>query len=405
MHLKNYLPVALFGMPALAEGSSSSPSSDADPFKVYTITTENITAKLIPYGARLTSLLVPDRDGIFQDVVVGYDDPKDYLKDTESNHTYFGAVVGRYANRIKNGTFETHSSTYQVPTNENDGADTLHGGNVGYDARNWTVTSHSSSSVTFTLLDRGLEHFPGDVITHAIFSVDTSVTPENPDGLPQLTTKLISLALTETTPIMLSNHIYWNLNAFQKPTVLEDTYLQLPLSKRLIGTDGILIPNSTILGVDSYKGSPDFTAGKLVGRDIKDTNGLCGDGCTGYDNCFIVDRPAGYAAANSMVPILRMNSSSTGISLEVASNQQAVQIYSCNGQNGTIPIKPSQAKKNQEEKIEGAKAINKHGCIVIEPEGWIDGINNPEWGQLQDQIYSPEGAPSINWATYKFGTV
>lgn len=403
MHLKSYLPVALLGVPALAQSPTPSPS--ADPFKVYTISAENITAKLIPYGARLTSLLVPDRHGKPQDIVVGYDDPKDYLKDTNTNHTFFGSVVGRYANRIKNGTFEVDSNKYKIPTNENGGADTLHGGNVGYDARNWTVTSHTNTSVTFTLHDRGLEKFPGEVITHAVFAVDTSVSPDNPAGLPQLTTKLISLALTETTPIMLSNHIYWNLNAFQKPTILNDTFLQLPLSHRLIGTDGILIPNGTILGVDAYKGSPNFTEGKLVGRDIKNAQGLCGDDCTGYDNCFIVDRPAQSAAANSMVPVLRANSSATGISLEVATNQQAVQIYSCNGQNGTIPIKPSQAKKNKDANIDGAKGVNQYGCLVIEPEGWIDGINNPEWGQLEDQVFSPESPPAVNWATYKFGTV
>ncbi|KNG85693.1 putative aldose 1-epimerase [Aspergillus nomiae NRRL 13137] len=391
MHLKSYLSAALYGLPALAldaAASSTSNSPAVDPFKVYTITAENITAKLIPYGARLTSLLVPDRDGNEQDVVVGYDDPKDYLKDTETDHTFFGAVVGRYANRIKNGTFQIDG--------DND---------VGYDQRNWTVTAQSDSSITFTLLDRALEGFPGDVITHAVFSVDSDVTAENPKGLPQLTTKLISLALTEKTPIMTANHIYWNLNAFKETNVLNDTFLQLPLSKRLVGTDGILIPNGTILGVDSYDGAADFTTGKLVGKDIEKAAGLCGTDCTGYDNCFIVDRDNAYGSSNSMVPVVRMNSSTTGISMEVASNQQAVQIYSCVGQKGNIAIKPSQAKRNKEEGIEGAKAVNKYGCIVIETEGWIDGINNPEWGQLSDQIYSPTGAPAVNWATYKFGTV
>ncbi|EIT79440.1 putative mutarotase [Aspergillus flavus] len=408
MHLKSYLSAALYGLPTLAldaAASSTSNTSAVDPFKVYTITAENITAKLIPYGARLTSLLVPDRDGNEQDVVVGYDDPKDYLKDTETDHTYFGTVVGRYANRIKNGTFQIDGDKYEIPRNEHNGTDTLHGGDVGYDQHNWTVTAQSESSITFTLLDRALEGFPGDVITHAVYSVDSDVTAENPKGLPQLTTKLISLALTEKTPIMTANHIYWNLNAFKETNVLNDTFLQLPLSKRIIGTDGILIPNGTILGVDSYDGAPDFTTGKLVGQDIEKAEGLCGTGCTGYDNCFIVDRDNAYGPANSIVPVVRMNSSTTGISLEVASNQQAVQIYTCDNMKGTIAVKPSQAKRNKEEGIEGAKSVNQYGCVVIETEGWIDGINNPEWGQLSDQIYSPTGAPAVNWATYKFGTV
>lgn len=251
-----------------------------------------------------------------------------------------------------------------------------------------------------------MEDFPGDVITHATFSVETKVTPENPDGLPQLTSKLISLALTEATPIMLSNHIYWNLNGFKKENILDDVTLQLPLSKRIIGTDSILIPNGDLLDVDTaYNGAADFTSPKLVGQDIKDADGLCGAGCTGYDNCFIVDRPASYASANSIVPILRMSSKATGISMEVATNQQALQIYSCNGLKGTIPVKASQLKRNKEEGIKGAEVINKYGCLVVETEGWIDGINQPQWGQLPDQIYSPNTGPAVNWATYQFGTI
>ncbi|KAF9893137.1 hypothetical protein FE257_012548 [Aspergillus nanangensis] len=398
MHFTRYLPAALLSLPALA--LDSAPTDD--PFKVYTISAKGITAKLIPYGARLTSLLVPDRDGKVQDVVVGYDDPKQYVKDTETVHSYFGPVVGRYANRIANGTFTIDGHEYHIPKNEK-GVSTLHGGKVGYDIRNWTVKAHTKSSITFMLEDHKWEGFPGDVDSYATFSVDAETTPENPNGLPQLTSSLVAHALTDPTPIMLSNHIYWNLNGFKKENVLEDTFLQLPLSKRFIGTNSALIPNGTILEVaDAYNGSPDFTIGKLVGQDIKDTEGLCGADCSGYDNCFIVDRPPQYAAVNSVVPVLRMNSSTTGISLEVATDQQAVQIYSCNGQNGSIPIKPSQAKRNKEEGIKGAKGVNQHGCIVIETEGWIDAINNPEWAQ--DQIFTP-GHPAINYATYQFGTV
>ncbi|GES61868.1 galactose mutarotase-like protein [Aspergillus terreus] len=402
MHLSRYLPAAaLLGVPALAQHHGAE-----DPFKVYTISADNITAKLIPYGARLTSLLVPDRNGDVQDIVVGFDDPKQYRANDLGDHNYFGPVVGRYANRIKNGTFSVDGKEYHIAKNEKGGYDTLHGGKVGYDQRNWTVTSHTKDSVTFTLLDQGLEDFPGDVITHATYSVETKVTPENPDGLPQLTSKLISLALTEATPIMLSNHIYWNLNGFKKENILDDVTLQLPLSKRIIGTDSILIPNGDLLDVDTaYNGAADFTSPKLVGQDIKDADGLCGAGCTGYDNCFIVDRPASYASANSIVPILRMSSKATGISMEVATNQQALQIYSCNGLKGTIPVKASQLKRNKEEGIKGAEVINKYGCLVVETEGWIDGINQPQWGQLPDQIYSPNTGPAVNWATYQFGTI
>ncbi|KAJ5692905.1 hypothetical protein N7462_002328 [Penicillium macrosclerotiorum] len=416
MHFKSYVTAALYGLPALAQaapspssgsGSAASSSTSNDPhFQTYTIQAENITAKLIPYGARLTSLLVPDRNGNVQDVVVGYDDPHYYLQDSETNRTFFGATVGRYANRIKNGTFTIDGHTYHIPENEHGGLDTLHGGPVGYDMRNWTVTSHSSSSITFTLLDQGLENFPGDVISHATFSVSTEKSAENPKGLPQLTTKLVSLALTKKTPIMLANHIYWNLNAFKNPTILDDTYLQLPISQRFIAGDGILIPTGEILDVDTaYDAALDFTEPKLVGQDINKTAGLCGTGCTGYDTCWLLDRPAAYAAQDSIVPSVRLASDKTGITLDVATNQAAIQIYTCNGQNGTIATKESQAKRNKaEDGNAGATHVNKYGCIVVETEDWIDGINQPQWGRRPHQIFGPDDGPVNNMATYQFGT-
>lgn len=410
MHLKSYATAALYALPTLAQAAampSSAPSAphDAGHFTEYTIKAENITATLIPYGARLTSLLVPDRDGNINDVVVGYDDPKEYLHDSETNRTFFGAVVGRYANRIRNGTFSIEGTTYHVPKNEN-GKDTLHGGTVGYDMRNWTVTAHTESSVTFTLIDHGFENFPGDVVTHATFSVSAVKTPENPKGLPQLTTKLVSLALTEKTPIMLANHIYWNLNAFKNPTILQDTYLQLPLSERYIVGDSILVPTGAIGETNTaYQGALNFREPKLVGADIEKTTGLCGAGCAGYDTCFLIDRPPAYAAPDSMIQSVRIASDTTGISMDVATNQAAVQIYSCNGQNGSIPTKKSQAKRNKAQDGDpGAEYVNKYGCIVVETEDWIDGINQPQWGRRPYQIFGPRDGPVVNWATYQFGT-
>lgn len=414
MHFKSYLTAALYGLPALANAApspsssaSSSHSSSDDHFKTYTIKADNITATLIPYGARLTSLLVPDRHGKVQDVVVGYDDPKYYLHDSETNRTFFGAVVGRYANRIKNGTFSIDGHEYHIPENEHGGLDTLHGGFVGYDMRNWTVTSHTDSAITFTLFDKGFENFPGDVISHAIYSVSTKKSAENPKGLPQLTTQLVSMALTEKTPIMLANHVYWNLNAFKNPTILNDTSLQMPLSERFVAGDGILIPTGEISDVDTaFDGALDFTEPKLIGKDIDKTTGLCGTGCTGYDTCWIVDRPAAYAAENSVVPVVRVASDKTGISLEIATNQAAMQVYTCNGQNGSIPTKDSQAKRNKADDGDaGAPYIEQYGCIVFETEDWIDGINNPQWGRRQYQIAGPDDGPIVNFATYQFDTL
>jgi len=404
MHIKSYL-ISLLFVPAALSLDCSASQSTQDPFEVFTITTSNITAKFIPYGARLISVLVPDRDGNVQDVVVGYDDPHQYLNDTRTTHTYFGAVIGRIANRIKNGTFTLDGTEYHIPKNH-EGLYTLHGGNFAYDQRNWTVTASTPQSVTFTLYDAATEGFPGDVVTHATFTVDSRRTTENPQGLPRLTTKLVSLALTENTPIMLSNHIYWNLNGFKHPTILKDTWLQLPLSERFIATDSIQVPNGSISTVmETSNGAMDFTAGKLIGQDIQYTEGLCGTDCIGYDNCFIIDRDTlDLATADALVPALKLNSSTTGISMEVATNQPAVQFFTCLNMDGSIPVKASQVERNSRNK-EAAEFVEKYGCLAIEPEGWIDGVNNPQWGQQSDLFYSPDRRPAINMATYTFGTV
>lgn len=402
------LPVLAKSTPEFPQYPHEPPSDGVDPFKLYTISAENITASFIPYGARLTSLLVPDRNGRPQDVVVGFDDPEQYLAETITNQSYLGPVVGRYANRIGNGTFEIDGVEYQI--SQNNKGNSLHGGDVGYDQHNWTVTSHSEDSVTFTLLDEGFGGFPGDVITHTTFSVNSSRTAENPNGLTQLTAKMVSVALNEKTPIMLANHIYWNLNAFKVENVLDDTFLQLPLSGRYIGVDDKLIPDGEIPDVeDSPGGVLDFTSGKLIGEDEDEFDGLCGADCSGYDQCFVVDREDDTSdwssSPDTLAHILSLSSSATGISMDVATNQRALQIYSCNNQDGTIPVKPSQIERNKEDS-EGplVTGVGQYGCVVIETEGYIDGINNPEWGELPYQVFSADTGPAINWATYQFGT-
>lgn len=393
--------IAALATSVLAQNGTSTSSAS---IPEYTIQADNITAVFIPYGATLTSLLVPDRNGTIQDVVVGYDNGSDYpARVANGNHTYFGAVVGRYANRIKNGTFELDGNTYHIPTNENGGLDTLHGGDVGYDQRNWTVVTSNDSVISFQLLDTGFEGFPGTVLTTATYSV--SNYPSGPQGQlqPRLTTQLVSVALDTPTPIMLSNHIYWNLNAFQAETVLNDTTLWMPYSDRFIQTDGILIPNGTF-GLVSANPGLDFLSPKLVGDAVDATAGhdYCGTGCVGIDNAFAVDRP-GNIGQTSVVPILHMWSETTGIQMAVSDNQIGLQIYSCNGQDGTIPVKQAQQERNQG--VAGATdAVNKYGCVVIEPQVYIDGINNPQWGVNNFEIYSPETGPAINYATYDFST-
>ncbi|KMU82789.1 aldose 1-epimerase [Coccidioides immitis H538.4] len=175
--------------PQPAPAPTDFPSNASTALQVYTISANNITASFIPYGARLVSLLVPDRSGQQQDVVVGFDNPEQYVENVASNNAYLGPIVGRYANRIKNSTFILDGVEYKVPSNEFNDTQTLHGGPVGYDQRNWTVTNHTEDSITFALFDPGFENFPGKVVNLAAYTVSSSWSPDNASFETKLTTR------------------------------------------------------------------------------------------------------------------------------------------------------------------------------------------------------------------------
>ncbi|KAI4170656.1 MAG: hypothetical protein LQ348_007071, partial [Seirophora lacunosa] len=363
----------------IAQNQKERIAQNVDPLQKYTISAPGINATFIPYGARLTNLYVNDKNGNPQDVALGYDNAADYLRDDQTVHTYFGPVVGRYANRIKNGTFTVQGTTSQIPKNDNMGNDTLHGGNIGYDQRNWTVVSANTTSITFSLLDQAFEGFPGNVITYATYTVSAG---------PTWTSRLVSIPLDEPTPIMLANHVYWNLGAFvdaEGSTILNHT-LQMPYAARYIEIDNIEVPTGAI---GTVHGTPyDFTSPKQIGRDILSATNGCGYNCTGYDNAFILDRPRYSAPEATDLSMLTLRSESTGIRLDIYTNQQSLQIYTCDNTDGTIPVKASQQHGRSRTYVE------KYGCVVIETQQWIDGVNHPEWGQDEYQIYTVDSPPA-----------
>lgn len=177
---------------------------------------------------------------------------------------------------------------------------------------------------------------------------------------PSLISRIVSIPFNEATPIMLSNHIYWNLGAFvdeQAVTVLNDT-LYMPYADRVIDTDGILIPNGKINITNGT--AYDFTKpGKQIGEDIQDA--FCGTGCQGYDTAFILDRPR-YAMEDPELEVLKLWAPSTGIQMSLSTNEQGLQIYSCDGQDGTTPVKDSQ------QHLDDTTYLEQYGCVVIETQ-------------------------------------
>ena len=193
----------LFAATALAAPQYASPSNaslgpDAD--GKYEISADGIRAHFIPYGASISNLFVKGKDGVERDIVLGFDNASYYEKDPL--HPHLGGVPGRYANRIKNSTFNIDGTDYHITPNENGGKNTLHGGLDGWDWRNFTVVSHTTSSITFSIVDPdGKEGFPGEVISYVTYTMSPNTW----------NVKIVALATTKKTPIMLTSHVRDNL--------------------------------------------------------------------------------------------------------------------------------------------------------------------------------------------------
>ena len=193
---------------------------------------------------------------------------------------------------------------------------------------------------------------------------------------------------------MLSTHIYWNLASFLSPTVLSDT-LQLPSADRIVAVDAILIPTGELTPVEQT--SLDFRAPKAIGDGA--LHNSCGAGCTGIDNAFIfsqTDNSSCNVNPKDQVRI-KWHAPETGLTMSVRTNQQGTQLFSCATQDGSTVSHVGQGTVPGQ-----APAIEQYGCLVIEPQGWIDGINQPQWGQEALQVFSGESGVNVNWAEYDF---
>ncbi|KAL7268317.1 hypothetical protein RUND412_009063 [Rhizina undulata] len=381
-----YLSTLVFAFAASLTTSVSagvSPGLDGK----YTIEAEGIRAQFVPYGAGISNLFVKGKDGVERDVVLGWDNASYYTVDPW--HDHYGGVPGRYANRIKNASFTIDGKTYKVNANDHNGEDELHGGSYGWDYRNFTVVSKTDSSITFSLFDpAGTMGYPGDVLSYITYTV----TPF------AWRIKMTAFSLTERTPIMLSSHVYWNLDGFRNPNtqLATDHTLHLPFSGQRIAVDSILIPTGDFLANKNGSVNDFWSAPKKIGRDLEkpEAVGNCGEGCTGYDNAWLV---GDHDVENE--PVASVWSDFSGIKLDIFTAQKAFQFYSCNSANGTKPLKSTQGLANT------TRTIQKYGCFVLEVEDYIDGINNPEWGRLGAQVFGPGDGPYSLEAEYRFSAV
>ncbi len=267
----------------------------------------------ITYGGIITSLRTADRGGRMVDIVLGFNDLATYV----AGHPYFGAIVGRYANRIANGRFTLDGRTYQVPINN--GENTLHGGTRGFDKVVWKATSFENDTSS------------GIILTH--------VSPDGDMGYPGRVDVRVAYTLTDSnelvvdylattdkaTPINIAQHTYFNLAGEGQRDILAHV-LQLNAS-RYTPVDSTLIPTGELATV---AGTPfDFRTATAIGARIGLTNEQLKFG-RGYDHNFVLDRrgPAVQHAARVVEP-------STGRTLDVFTDQPGVQFYSGNFLDGS----------------------------------------------------------------------
>lgn len=396
-----WLLIAGLATPAVA--SAFIPGPDGK----FWIVGEGIMASFVPYGASISNLVVRDRLGIERDVVMGFDNAVSYTMDKA--HPHLGGVPGRYANRIKNSTFEIDGEVFHVAANENkappahpDGLNTLHGGPDGWDWRNFTVVAHTKSSITFSIVDPdGKEGFPGEVVSYITYTM----------GRLTWDAKMVAIATTKKTPIMLSSHTYWNLDGFgntETGTALNHT-LHLPYSGQRIAVDNILVPTGEILANPAGSVNDFWSAPKQLAAGFRDPaiRGNCGFNCTGYDSCWLVSRPPQHDWRAPGAYVASLASAWSGIRLDVYSDQDAFQMYSCGGQNGSFPLKQTQTRPRGPGGP-GAlghgrpRTVPQYGCVVMEVQDWIDGINHPEWGRLDKQVFGPGGDPYVLQVSHRF---
>ncbi|KKY32198.1 putative aldose 1-epimerase [Diaporthe ampelina] len=397
MHSSLLLGASALLLPlASAQNTTSGPDEDGK----YWLYGNGISAAFIPYGASISNLIIKDQYGIDRDIVTGFDNASYY--EIDKQHPHFGGVPGRYANRIKNSTFEIDGETYNITPNENptpeapDGADTLHGGLDGWDWRNFTVESYSENSITFSIFDPdGKEGFPGDVVSYITYTL----------GDMTWDFKMVAVSLTKKTPIMLSSHTYWNLDGFannETNTALNHT-LYMPYSGQRVDVDNILIPTGDIVAnkpgsVNDFWSEPKQLGANLTSPELVNN---CGFNCTGYDTCYLVNRaqngPYDWRADGGFVA--QLASPWSGISVDIYTDQDAFQVYSCNGQNGSIALKSTQGILDDPD---FPRTIPKYGCVVMEVEDWVDAINQPEWQRSKKQIFGPGDDPYVLQASYRF---
>ena len=366
-----FIAVAVSG--SLAEAKSKmhkqtfGKTEEGQQVDLYTLTNKNgVEVAITNYGGTVVSWKVPDRNGQVADVVLGYDNVKDY----EAGKAYFGATVGRYANRIAHGKFTLNGATYTLA--KNDGENHLHGGIKGFSKRVWTakdVSGSNGQALELSYLSKdGEEGYPGNLSVTVVFTL----TEENELKIDY------SATTDKDTVLNLTNHSYFNLAGQGSGDILSH---QLTLNAdRFTPVDATLIPTGELRKV---KGTPfDFTQPTAIGARINQDDEQLKLG-KGYDHNWVLNKPK----IGVLTLAAELYEPKSGRLLEVRTTQPGVQFYTGNFLDGTAHGK------------EG-KVYNYRTGMCLETQHFPDSPNHPDFPST---VLKP-GQRFHSTTIYKFST-
>ncbi len=288
---------------------------DGKAVHLFILKNEHISVAITNYGARVVSLIVPDKNGKLIDIAIGYDSIKPY---TEGNDTYFGAIAGRYANRIAKGKFSLEGNQYTLATNN--GLNHLHGGNKGFSRVVWDAKKENDSTLILKYFSKdGEEGYPGNLQVSVTYTVTKSSLEINYEATTD-----------KNTIINLTNHTYFNLNGAGSGKI--DGHLLMINANEFTPIDSTLIPTGELKNV---RGTPfDFHTLTAIGTHINDSANqqiLYGKG---FDHNFVLAK-----SANSFDKCAEVIGDQSGIKMDVWTTEPGLQFYSGNFMDGTHVLK------------------------------------------------------------------
>jgi len=321
---------------------------DGTPVDLYTLSNaKGMQAEITTYGGAVVALTAPDRQGKYADIVLGMDSLEGYEQQT----AYLGALIGRYGNRIGNAQFVLDGKTYHLP--KNDGANTLHGGTVGFNKHVWTAKEANGSAgpgleLTYVSKD-GEEGFPGTLTAKVVYTL----TNENELRIEYTATT------DKDTVVNLTNHSYFNLAGPGEGTVLD--HQVMIDADRFTPVDAGLIPTGELKPV---KGTPfDFTKPTAIGARIGQDDQQLKLG-KGYDHNFVLNaKPGLRKAAEVYEP-------KTGRVVEVWTTEPGLQFYTGNFLDGSVHGK-------------GGKVYPFRGAFCMETQHFPDSPNKPKFATTE----------------------